>query len=184
MSTVTAATPDSNALRKQPVMLKPGDFEESAYAFADCSARVPAGMPFEEVLRPGFWTNVVHLFQRNLAAGTPDRSGAIIHVRTEDHAYYAKLYVRAVLSRGLIVQCVGPLQDPKTGKACPVDLATGRPWSGPAPVKAEHFDIKWNVGKRGFDIIRKSDHQVVGDGSNFPIRELALEWIQKTTGAN
>lgn len=184
MSTVAAAKPDSNALRTQPVTLKPGDFEESAYAYADCSARVPAGMPFEEVFRPGFWTNVVHLFQKNVAAGTPDRSGAIIHVRTEDHAYYAKLYVRAVLARGLIVQCVGPAIDQKTGRSCPVDLATGKPWTGSVPIKSDHFDIRWNVGKRGFDIIRKSDHQIVGDGSNFPTRELALEWIEKTTRAN
>lgn len=168
----------------QPPTLKPGDFEESQYAFLDASAKIPAGMPFEEVFRPGFWGNVVHLFKKDIISGGVDRAGAVIHLRTEDHAFYARLYVRAVLERGLLVQCIGPGFDVKSGKACPIDLATGGPWTGPTDLGIDNFELRWNAGKRGFDIVRKSDLQVVADGRNFPTRELAVEWIEKTAGAN
>lgn len=169
---------------QQPPTLKPSEFEESQYAFLDVSAKVPAGIAFEDVLRPTYWTNVVQIFKRDKLAGGTDRAGAFIHVRTEDHAFYAKLYVRAVLERGLIVQCVGPSVDPETGKACPIDLATGGPWVGQTALDTAAFDLKWNATKRGFDIIRKSDQQVVADGSSFPTRELAVEWINKTAKAH
>jgi hypothetical protein len=164
--------------------LKLGDFSESQYAFLDASAKIPADMPFEEVFRPAFWGNVVHLFKKDAIGGGADRAGAIIHLRTEDHSFYARLYVRAVLERGLLVQCVGPSIDPRTGKACPVDLATGGPWTGPTALGIDNFDLRWNSTKRGFDIVRRSDLQVVADGRNFPTRELAVEWIEKTAGAN
>lgn len=180
----STAAPQKTLREVAPAMLKPGDFEESQYAFLDVSAKIPAGMPFEEVFRPTFWANVVHVFKKDIIANNPDRSGAIIHLRTEDHAFYAKLYVRAVLRNGLIVQCIGPSFDPKTGKACPVDLATGMPWGGMVDLDTDAFDLKWNSNRRGFDIIRKSDQQVVADGANFPTRELAVEWINKTARAH
>lgn len=189
MPAKTAAQPAAPVTQKtmreqQPPTLKPSDFEESQYAFLDVSAKVPAGMPFEALLSPTYWTNVINIFKRDKIAGGADRAGAIIHVRTEDHAYYARLYVRAVLERGLIVQCIGPSLDHKTGKACPVDLATGLPWTGLTPIDVEGFELRWSAGKRGFDILRSSDQQVIADGSSFPTRERAIEWINKTARAH
>jgi hypothetical protein len=109
-----------------------------------------------------------------------DRAGACIEIISEDHAFFAELYVRAVLDRGLIVQCTGPSLS-KAGKACPVDLETGEAWTGRRSLKTSHFDLKWNVGKKGFDIIRREDQQIVGKAENFPTREQAVEWIEKTT---
>ena len=160
------------------------DLSDAVDFFVALGMTHEAGMPFEEVFRPGFWGNVVHLFKKDIIAGGADRAGAIIHLRTEDHAFYARLYVRAVLERGLLVQCVGPSFDPKTGKACPIDLATGGPWYGPTDLGIENFELRWNANKRGFDIVRKSDLQIVADGRNFPTRELAVEWIEKTARAN
>lgn len=181
----TAAAPaqQKTMREQQPPTLKPGDFEESQYAFLDVSAKVPAGMAFEEVFRPGFWGNVVHLFKRDVISGGNDRAGGIIHLRTEDHAYYAKLYVRAVLERGLIIQCIGPSINPETGKACPIDLMTGLPWTG-KQASDGHLEPKWNATKSGFDIVRKADLQIVADGAKFPTLEHANEWIEKTSRVN
>jgi hypothetical protein len=171
------------SLRKeQPKLLRPSDLQELEFAYANMSARIPAGVAFEEILKPGFWANVVRLFQKNTTTGQPDRSGALIHVRTEDHAYYGQLYVRAVLERGLIVECVGPSIEPKTGKACPIDLDNGLPWTGRKDFASKDFEAKWNVGKRGFDIIRTEDQQIVADGVNIKTREAAIEMINKLKG--
>lgn len=171
------------SLRKeQPKLLRPSDLQELEFAYANMSARVPTGVTFEEVLKPGFWANVVKLFQKNTTSGQPDRSGAIIHVRTEDHAYYAQIYVRAVLERGLIVVCIGPSRDPKSNEACPIDLETGSAWTGRKDLNSKEFEAKWNVGKRGFDIIRTEDQQVVADGMNIKTREAALEMLNKLKG--
>lgn len=184
-ATVPAASmPDRPKRESLPPALKPGDFEESQYAYLDVSAKMPAGMPFEAVYLPGFWGNVVHLFKKDVISGGSDRAGAIVHLRTEDHAFYAKLYVRAVLERGLIVQCIGPSIDPETGKACPIDLMTGMPWTGQRDAITTHLEPKWNGTKGGFDIVRKADLQIVADGSKFPTLEQALEWINKTAKAN
>lgn len=164
--------------------LKPSRFQAAEYTRAMFDAVLPADLDFDEVLKPGYWSNVVHLLKRNPIANEPDRTGALIHIGTDDHAFYGLLYVRAVLERGLIVQCIGPCIDVKTGKACPADLSTGGPWKGRTPIESDQFDLKWNLGKRGFDIIRKSDLQVVADGGNFPTREAAVEWINKTAKAH
>jgi hypothetical protein len=170
------------SLRDIPPTLKISELEEAEYAFAHMSARVPAGVDFAEVIKPGFWMNVVSTFKKNQMANSPDKAGATIAVRTEDHAYYALLYVRAVLEGGLIVQCIGPSYD-KSGKPCPIDLQTGAPWGGEKPQVSEYFEMKWNKGKNGFDIVRKSDNQVIGDGAAFKTRESAMEFITKMTKA-
>lgn len=176
MSVSSKVTP----LRDIPPTLKISELEEAEYAFAHMSARVPAGVDFSEVIKPGFWMNVVTTFKKNQMANSPDKAGATIAIRTEDHAYYALLYVRAVLEGGLVVQCIGPASD-KSGKACPLDLQTGMPWVGEKPPVSEYLEMKWNKSKGGFDIIRKSDNQVIGDGAAFKTSEAAAEFIKKMT---
>jgi hypothetical protein len=180
-ATASKAAAQKTMREEQQRTLKLGDFQESEYAYASFSATMPAGVAFEEALKPVFWTNILHLMRNIHQINGPDKTGAVIHLRTEDHAFYAMLYVRATSDRGLIVRCVGPAIEPKTGKACPIDLQTGLPWTGPKAVRSDHFETHWNVGKRGFDIVRKADGTVVADGAAFPTKEVAEEWIAKTT---
>lgn len=186
--TAVAAKPAPAAAPEiQPYVLKQSEFAVYGHRYERLTATVPAGTPFEDALRPGFWTNIVHHMKRNIMTGGSDRSGCIVELRTEDHAWYAEMYVRGVLERGLIVQCAGPAIDPRTGKACPVDLQTGMVWGAQTQPSAQpsatgHLSAKWNPGKRGFDIIR-ADGQIVADGREFPTREQADEWIAKATKA-
>ena len=83
-------------------------------------------------------------------------------VGREDHSAYAELYVRAVQERGLIVALLGE----------PI-------YFGPKTAEHAKFEIKWNVGKRGFDILRKSDREIVADGGKLKTREQAMAWIDR-----
>lgn len=157
-------------------------FKISEYGRARFVATLPGGWSFDEVFKPGFWVYVLKDLQRNPVAGqTESRAGACIEIMTEDHRFYAELYIRAVLGKGVIVQCVGPQIDRKNGKACPVDLQTGQPWIGDSGVKSDKYDIKYNRLKEGFDVIDVDDNQVVRDAGSFPVREMAEAWIAKAT---
>lgn len=141
------------------------NFKSSEYAYARFSVVLPEGATIKDTLRPEAWSSVAHVLQTKAYTGEPDLRGAIIEVRTVDHSMFAELYVRAVQDNGLTVQL---MRDP-------VKL-------GPQVVKDEtKFFTRWNVGARGFDIIRKSDDQLVGAAKDFPLKEQALAWIEETT---
>jgi hypothetical protein len=169
MSELAVATDPTKKieLAEPPHVLKETSLQSSEFAYARMSATLPVGWTLEDALKPEFWVRVVHKFQKTPVTGEPDKTGAIIELRTVDHAFYAQLYVRAVQEKGLIVQLIGEPQ-----------------YFGSVTVESNGFDIRWNVGKRGYDIIRKTDREIVGDGAKFPTKELANEWIAKTMRAN
>lgn len=162
-ATATAPVKPTIPSREGPRSLAPKNFQSSEFAYARFSATLPAGWTLEDALRPEFWANVCHVLQSPPVTREPDKSGAIIELRAEDHSFYAELYVRAVKKRGLDVAV---LREPV--------------YLGQQKVESDKFEIKWNVGKRGFDIIRKSDRETVADGGTIKTREAAQEWIDKT----
>lgn len=141
------------------------NFKQSEFAYARMSATISVDCKFEECLKPEFWSNVAHILRKNPATNTPDRSGAIIEVRTEDHSFYAELYVRSVHDQGLTVAVI---KDPV--------------YFGPAEVKSNVFKIRWNGSKKGFDILRVSDNALVGDANNIKTKEDAQSWINGMKG--
>ena len=148
-------------------------FQDSEFAYGRCSLTLPVGVTLDEALKPEAWVNVSHRFVRKPDTNAPDRTGAIIEVRTQDHAFYAELYVRAV--RGTMMD-VEVLTD-EDGNRRYFPLGPRKPVSDAMP-----YEIRWNVGKRGFDVIRKSDRVVVEGGEKFPTRELALRWLDEVAG--
>lgn len=154
--------PEQEAPRK----LMEKDFAaDVAHAYWRCAITLPVGWSIADCLKPEFWQNVGHKFQKQAFTGEPEKTGAVIEVRTLDHAFYAELYVRAV--RGGVLD-VAVLREPV--------------YFGPKASEASGFEVRWNVGKRGFDIIRKSDREIVEDAGKFPTKELALKWIESMTG--
>jgi hypothetical protein len=145
--------------------LKPTAFGGADFAYAIFSATLPVGTSYEDTLVPEFWVHVAHILAQTPVTGEPDRAGAIIELRTIDHAFYAKLYVRAVNKGGLIVS---PLGEPI--------------YFGPKQVKAGGFDVRWNVGRRGYDIVRKPDGTIVAE--NLKTKEEAQAWIDATMKAH
>ena len=140
-------------------------FQLAEHAYGRFSVTLPVGVAFDEVLKPETWSQISHRFMRNPASGEPDRTGAVIEVRTQDHAFYAEIYVRAV--RGTVLD-VGVIREPV--------------YFGPKDIKTNAYEVRWNVGKRGFDVIRTSDRTIVEGAEKFPTKELAYRWIEDVAG--
>jgi hypothetical protein len=158
------ATPIKPAEEPKRILLK--DFQEADYSYARFSVTLPLGWTIEDALKPEFWTNVAHRLARQPQTGEPAKVGTIIELRAVDHSLYAELYVRAVMERGLTVALI---RDPV--------------FFGPRAVQDSPFEMRWNVGRRGYDIIRRSDKVIVGEGSQFPTKEAAQAWISSTMDA-
>lgn len=165
-----SAKPAQTLREAAPRKLKPSSFKGSEFARARFDAVIPADYDFEDAIEPSFWSYVRQDFMPNALTGGMSRIGSFVDLTTEDHAFYAHLYVAGVTKDGLIVQCIGPATDPKTGKAMPVDLKTGLPWAG------RKFDIRWNEETRGFDVVLKKTGEIVANGKDFPTAELAVAW--------
>lgn len=143
--------------------VKQSTFQLAEHAYGRRSVTLPVGWSIEDILAPEAWSEVAYLLVGNKLSGTLPQAGSIIEVRTEDHAFYAELYVRAVSKMSMDVDVIqykplGPQEVKDTGK----------------------FDVRWNVGRRGFDVIRKSDKQIVAEG--LPKKEDAIAWIEQTVG--
>lgn len=150
--------------RKEPVKkILVKDLQLSEYAHGRFSVVLPQGWTFEETLKPEFWANVAHILAPNPNAGNKPYTGSIIEIRTQDHAFYAELYVRGVQKQALIVQTI---REPVLFGQ---DVARA----------SKHFKTRWNVQKNGFDVIRISDNEIILDASALPTQELAQEAISK-----
>jgi hypothetical protein len=119
------------------------------------SFTLPDGMEFEELTsRPSIWANVVRRFDAKFQH--------IIYVFNAERTMCAQLYVRAVQQSQLVVSVLvepkhfGPRQIVSVGGVIP----------------------KWNVGRQGWDVVRESDNTVIQEGSKFPLKENAMEWIE------
>jgi hypothetical protein len=162
-ATVAPATPvvPPTPVPEPSKVLKLSAFQACEYAYAVFSAVLPVGWTVEDALKPEFWVNVAHRFARNPASGEPDKAGSIIELRTVDHAFYARLYVRAVQERSLVVDLIGEVQ-----------------YFGPKALASAAYEARWDNAKHGFDIVRLSDREIVGDGSKLKTREQANAWIE------
>lgn len=141
-------------------VMKMSAFIGAEFAFGRFSAVLPVGDTIADAVKPEYWRDVAVKLSKNPFTGDPDKAGSIIEIRTVDHAFYAELYVRAVQERGLIVHLIRE----------PV-------YFGPKQVKTGAYEINWNVGKRGYDVIRKSDRSIVADGTKIKTKEQAQAWV-------
>jgi hypothetical protein len=120
----------------------------AAYAHNRWAATLEFGVALEEALKPEFWAHVAKRF----------KPGDIVEVRADDGSFYADLYVRAV---GAVFAKVEVLFAKELGAGLAADT--------------DKLDVKWNVGKRCFSVVRKSDNSVVREG--FQIKEDAIAWM-------
>lgn len=136
-----AAKPAAQTLRQVQVKkIALGNFKPIGHFTEPFQAQLPDGWDFEDALNPDFWSFVAPSMQANASiSGSQDRLGTIVEILAKDHAFYGIVYVKRLRKNaqgqadGAYVVCVGPIVDPKTGVACPVDLATGGPWRGRKP---------------------------------------------------
>lgn len=111
------------------------------------------GIVFEDVLKPEYWTSL------SGKIGVNTRFNPLVAVVNDEHTFFALLYVRSVQQNQVFVE---PILGPFVyGEVETEEDRTLMP--------------KWNVGARHWQVIRKSDRQVVKEG--FGVKEQAVEWI-------
>jgi len=158
---------DVAVTKESPRKLPESHFKQSEFVRAHMDAELPLGHTIDDTLKPEYWAHVAYRLQKDALSGAKDRAGAIIRVTAIDMSFTAELFVRAVQEQGLVVELLKP-------------DARGVCWLGPNAVESDRFETRWNVGKRGFDIIRESDREIVADGSVIKTREMAKSWIDET----
>jgi hypothetical protein len=115
---------------------------------------------FSDLLEPEYWAFVAHRFQKPLDnAGT--YAGSIIEVRPYDMRFYARLFVRAVLKTGLIVSVLEHTE------------------VGLQELTSEAIEVIWDTTVQGYDIIRKSDREVVGRAKDFKTLDQVQAWADR-----
>lgn len=152
--------------RERDTKILQKDFLQASFAYNRWSVTLPFGISFKETLVPEFWANVAHLLAPNKTTGQPARVGDVIEVRTIDGSMYGELYVRAVRTESLIVSVI------KEPVYFNVDKMN--------PTAPNSMKVRFNVGKRKYEVTRKSDGVVVGDG--FDLKENAVDFIEKMAG--
>ena len=99
-------------------------------------AQVPLGWDYEDALNPDFWVFVAHRLAAMAKAANGNVAGAEIKMVADDLSFCADMMVTGVRYNGLnqpdglFVQCIGPCYDPETDACCPVDVKTGKRWTG------------------------------------------------------
>lgn len=151
----------SKKLRGNSTPGSPGYFGAASFGFNRWTAILEEGQTIEDALKDTFWGHVadkVKGFDKTKPAG----KGDIIEVRSFDLADYCELYIVAVSNGALSVRLM------RMDKAVePVAIAEDSP-----------LDIKWNVGKRAYDVIRKEGREVVSSGHQ--TKQAAAGWIADT----
>lgn len=158
----------TEAMKHQPVK-KILDRQRSFTVYSNesyyrCAVTVPEGYTLEDCLTDEFWGNVLHYFKGNDFQQKKPRSGDIIEVRTDDNAWYAELYLLGVANETLKLKVLNyhnltqRVEDEKSS-----------------------YQLRWNLNKRGFDVIRKSDRTVVQPAENLPTKDMAVAWIEEYT---
>ena len=139
-ATKAAAAPKAEPkLREvQPKKFPPSMLYPIGQDYEILNVTADADWTLEDLLAPIAWTNVCKKVARDPLNTRRDMLGSAIHVHTSDKSFFAILIINGVVfdnmnnPYGLDVQCIGPSIDPKTGRACPVNVKTGMPWSGKA----------------------------------------------------
>ena len=154
-------------LKRLPATLERFSVRADSYAYADIDVTMPVGHTVEDALKPEYWALHAHKMKKPQFSSGPDWAGAISYLRRDDHAFFAQLYVRAVRQNSIDVALLGE----------PV-------YFGPKAIDAAGFEPRWNVGKRGFDIIRKSDRVQVADGKDIRTKDDVQRWLEENKKAS
>ena len=125
----------------QPKKFAPSSLQSVGQDYVTMTATAPAEWDYEDCLLPIAWSNVASIVAKDALNTRRDKIGSFIELRSADHSYFALLYILSITvdhmgsPNGLNVMCVGPSVDPKTGKACPIDVRSGTPWVSRKPAE-------------------------------------------------
>lgn len=140
---LVASTPRQSLRAAQVRRISMSKLKPVGFFYDPQQAMLPADWDFSDALKPEFWALIAPGLQANVAASVlRDRLGTVIHVHSEDHAFYGQVMVTGLRRNkegnadAVFVTCIGPVFDPETGKCWAVDTKTGGIWKG-RPAQAE-----------------------------------------------
>lgn len=123
-------SPVTTRMREQPKKLPEAHFQFKNKAQGLFTVILPkTDMTFEDVMRPDFWAQVASKMVHNPAIAGEDYRGSEITVFGAKREWKAELTITAIRADAMDMVCTGPQIDPNTGKCCPVDLKTGKPYT-------------------------------------------------------
>lgn len=124
--------------------------EVEQFRFTTWSLVLAEGVTLDDMLQEVGWAHI--LTKHKISAGD------VVRVRDEENTLYAELFVRG-----------------KTETSIKLGLIRKVEFNVPSVSADLPFDVRWNVGKRAYDVARKADRQVVAGG--FKVKEEANAWI-------
>lgn len=130
---------------------RPNTLQTAEHFVTTWHVTVSPDMPFDEVLKPDYWTNVARKM----------RPHQRVIVDCEDGSYTATLFVRSAQRLSAHVEVISKSEFGKADTG-PVDGKSG-------------FEIKWAGPSHKHRIIRKSDNEVIQHGFETP--EAADAWL-------
>ena len=147
MSTVAAAAKAKSAVKTEPVIeakpeqklrqVRPKQFGPSSlqsigHDYDWLAVMVPGDWSFADVMNPRAWVNVCTMVSRDALNTRRDKIGSLIYARSPK--FLAFLEITGIVldhlgnPAGLNVECIGPVTDPKTGEARPINRKTRKAW--------------------------------------------------------
>lgn len=169
--------PAPAAKKKEPLWkARNGALVLSPHQYGDFEITVEAECPFEQIIKPDYWSQVAHILDKRPMSPDPKRVGSIIRVYWDDHSQYCELYVLGVDRESIHVQCLTINGfNPKTGdpRYGPVKLGGG-------DHKAKAFTYRYNRSVNQWEVVRKRDLLVVAN--NLATKGEAIAWIKEAEG--
>jgi hypothetical protein len=138
------------------------DWREAGYRYGRWEVTVPEDLSFTDCLREEVWRSIAPRLKADPRSGRPAQIGGIIELRAWDLSWYAELIILDVLPGGLDVGILK--QQTMVQREVPVP-------------DDDRFEVRWNINKRGFDILRNSDRAVVADAAVIRSKPQAYTWI-------
>lgn len=131
-------------------------FGATNFKFNRWSAELEEGQTLDDVMHPAFWANVVNQIMGHAQTGG---RGDIIEVRKIETGLYAEFMVTEIGPGFVKLIPLRAVEPPA------VEIAENAP-----------LTVKWNVGKRCHDVIRRGDNAVMQSG--FQSKAGAAAWIE------
>lgn len=140
-----------------PATMQTRNFEAAGFRYNRWQADLDENQTLEQALEPTFWRHVsTKIMGHNQA--TPKGRGDLIEVRKLDTGLYAELLITEI-GNGYVKVAMLRMAEPDVA-----DVPDDAP-----------FLTRWNVGKRGHEVLRRADKMVMS--GPFQSKAGAVAWI-------
>ena len=164
--------PKSLGLNRQaePFKIKQSWCRDPGQRWLQHEIQVPFDTKFEDLLRPEAWALLSAQFMGDALTGIKEGIGSTLLVKTEDMAWEAKFTILFAAKERMEVVCNGPCFD---------ENGDGQPfYFQKEEIESDRYNVSWDPGNRGYNIVRKSDNAIVAQAKDVRTRHMAAAWLR------